>query len=440
MTDTVVQSGADVDAAPSTPFRWRLATRPDVRFGHAAGGVAGLLVFAAVFAFVVEVTDDDPTLPGVGFNVLLIAAAVAVGFWVRGPVRSAAVTALVFAVPALWLFVVIGDGDNVGRDDVRIIFLLTIVSYVVFYALTWTRGRAVFLGGALAVAATWIISEFADQDSPLGVGAAERVQRSGVDSPFSLFQDNTVRDVAIATIVVAVVLLATGTVLDRRRRYGAATPFILVGSIYGVVGAFILGTDVEDVYAAGIFIAIAGLVIGLVGSLGRRRGTSWFGAVVLLLGALTVVAQGTEDSVSGDGGAAVFGAFALVAAAVLIVLGVLVARGLDEPIDGGEPIIFRERQPQPEPVAVGATTETPVAPAPAAPPVDEATPPAEQWAEPTRDEAPTRTDEVPTQPEPMSEPPADETPTLTEEPEPPGADEPTPGDETPSSDDDKRET
>ncbi len=75
--------------------------------------------------------------------------------------------------------------------------------------------------------------------------------------------------------------------LDRKRRAGAATPCLLVGGLYAVYAAIGFGADVDDVYAAGAFVAIAGLTIGLAGSLGRRRGTSWIGSIVVLAGAVT---------------------------------------------------------------------------------------------------------------------------------------------------------
>ena len=116
----------------------------------------------------------------------------------------------------------------------------------------------------------------------------------------------------------------------------------------------------------GIFVALAGLAIGLAGSLGRRRGTSYVGAAILLVGAVVVVGKGTSEAASGDGSAAVFGAFALIAAAVLLVVGVLVAHTTNEPIDGGEPAIVKPPAPEPEPVLVGAPTEDGTAEAPAA--------------------------------------------------------------------------
>src|SRR5262245_6515518 len=354
MTETTVMPAADAPA-PESPFRWRLSHRPDIWFGHAAGGVAGVLVAAAVLAFVIEVTDDDATLPGVGFNLLLIAAAVAVGFFVRGPVRSAAVAALVFAIPQFWAFAVVGDGEGIDRGDFRILLLLSVVTYLVFYLLTWTRGRAILLGLALLLFTNWIVFEVADQSTPFGIGAASNVTR-GFDGPRELVGDDDKQtETGITELVLAAVLLGGAVVLDRRGRAGAATPLLLVGGLQAVSAAAVLGADADDAYVAGVFVAIAGLAIGLAGTLGRRRGTSWVGAAVLLVGALVVVVNGTNDAVKGNDGAdAVFGAFALVAAAVLLLVGVLVARAVDEPLDGGEPFTVPPPAPEPEPALVGA--------------------------------------------------------------------------------------
>src|SRR6476646_1335361 len=332
MTETTVMPAADAPA-PESPFRWRLSHRPDLWFGHAAGGVAGVLVAAAILAFVIEVTDDDATLPGVGFNLLLIAAAVAVGFFVRGPVRSAAVAALVFAIPQFWAFAVVGDGEGIDRGDVRVILLLSVVTYVVFYLLTWTRGRAILLGLALLLFTNWIVFEVADQSTPLGLGAATQVTR-GLPEPRRLVgQDDKQTETGVTELILAAVLLSGAVVLDRRGRAGAATPLLFVGRLQAVSAAAILGADVDNVYAAGAFVALAGLAIGLAGTVGRRRGTSWVGAAVLLVGALIVVINGTSHAVNGeDGAGGVFGAFALVAAAVLLLIGVLVARAAGEPL------------------------------------------------------------------------------------------------------------
>src|SRR4029453_155735 len=199
----------------------------------------------------------------VGFNLVLIAAALAVGYLVRGPVRSAAVAAILFAIPQVWLFAVIRDGAGGGRGDFRIILLLSVATYVLFYALTWTRGRAVLLGLALLLFTNWIVFEVAAQPAPFGVGAAARVQR-GFEGPQQLVgDDDNLTATGITELIMAAVLLGGAVVLDRRGRGGAATPLLVVGGLQAVNAAATLAADAEDVYLVGIFLALAGLAIGL---------------------------------------------------------------------------------------------------------------------------------------------------------------------------------
>ena len=346
----------DADAPVASPFRWRLAHRPDTRFGHAAGGVAGVLVVAAMVAFAAAIDQDDPQVAGSLFSIAVLVAAVFAGYWQRGPIRSAAVTAIVLAFPLLWIFAVIGDGDGVGRSDVRLVFILITVSYVAMYLLTWTRGRGVLLGGALFVAATWLVSEVADEAPRFGVSGP--FGSAGLDNS-NVFGDDGGRSVAVVMILVGVGFLGATALLDRSKRHGLATPFLVVGAIYAIIGAYALGIDLDSAYATGICLALAGLAIGAAGIFGDRRATSWLGALVLLFGAATVVAQGTEDSASGGGGEELFGLFALMAAAVLLVLGILVARTAGEPLDGGEPVPDTPAPP-PEPSLIAAVPEAPV--------------------------------------------------------------------------------
>ncbi|MBM3660667.1 MAG: hypothetical protein FJW95_14365, partial [Actinobacteria bacterium] len=342
MTDTTTTLDAvTTPVAPAeSPWRWRLAHRPDVRFGHAAGGVAGLLVAAACFAAVVGISpDDDPQIPGVGIHLGLIVVALIAGWKVRGPVRSAAVAALAIAIPMLWLFAIFGDDGGGGRGDFRLLLLLTTGSYAVLYLLTWTRGRAVLLGLALLFAANWVVFEVASQDVPFAADVAGQTLSGGVGDPDVVTGGDKATETGIAELIVAGVLLGAGVVLDRRRKPGAATPCLLVGGINAVAAAVVLGADIDNVYTLGGFVLLAGVAIGLAGTLGRRRGTSWIGALVALAGAVIMVVKGTTQTASDGGSDAAwsFAGYALVAAAILLVVGILVARAFDEPIDGGEP-------------------------------------------------------------------------------------------------------
>ena len=378
----------------ASPFRWRLSHRPDTRFGHAAGGVAGVLIVAALVAFVTAIDNDDPQIAGVLLSIVLLVAAVLAGYWQRGPVRSAAVTALVLTFPVLWISAVIGDGEGTGQSDVRLVFILITVSYLVLYLVTWTRGRGVLLGGALFVAASWIVFEVADQ--PLGFGVSGPFARVGFNEPNPFGTDNS-RSVAVVMVLIGLGFLAATAILDRRSRHGIATPFLVVGAIYAIFGAYALGVDADSVYETGVFLAIAGLAIGAAGVFGDRRATSWLGALLLLGGAVTVVAKGTEDSASGGGSEEVFGLFALSAAAVVLLIGMFVARFTHEPVDGGEPVV--ETPPAPEPSLIAAVPEAPATQAPATEAPAAETPAAE---------APTV--ETPTTPPPTTPPPAEPPP------------------------------
>src|SRR5713101_9877482 len=156
-----------VDPARSTlPMRlgWRVERRPRPGFAHVLGAAAGAFLVVGVVAFVVEASSDDPSGPGVVFDAFLVAAALLLGARAPGPLRSACVTAIVLAVPLVWLFAFFG-GSDVGRGAARGVYLLTVLSYLLLYLLTWTKGRAIFLAGALLLFASWAAFEVAGSGS-----------------------------------------------------------------------------------------------------------------------------------------------------------------------------------------------------------------------------------------------------------------------------------
>ena len=133
---------------------WRVERRPRPGFAHVLGAAAGAFVVVGVIAFVTEVSSDDPTAPGVVFDLAVVALALVLGFRAPGPLRSACVTAIVLSTPLVWAFGFFGGG-GAGRGELRGVYLLTLVSYALLYVLTWTKGRAVFLAGTLLVLASW---------------------------------------------------------------------------------------------------------------------------------------------------------------------------------------------------------------------------------------------------------------------------------------------
>src|SRR5436305_12086958 len=81
---------------------WRVERRPRPGFAHVLGAAAGAFVVVGVVAFVAEADRNDPTGPGVAFNLLAIVVALLLGLRAPGPIRSACVTAIVLAVPLVW--------------------------------------------------------------------------------------------------------------------------------------------------------------------------------------------------------------------------------------------------------------------------------------------------------------------------------------------------
>ena len=270
----------------TTRLGWRVEQRPRPGFAHVLGAAAGAFLVVAVVAFVIEANRTDPTTPGVVFDLILVAAALAAGTIAPGPLRAACVTALVLAVPLVWIFGFFGGG-NVGRGEIRAVYLLTLLSYLVLYLLGWTKARAIFLAGTLLVFASWATFEVADSSTSVvpfqntitnstGSGSSSS-SSSGfstgtTSTQFTTQGDTTDTTDATATVALAIglVFLGIGAALDRKRYAGAATPFIAVGAIETIAGAIVLGAN-DSRLLGGLLAVAAGAVVGLVGGRGDRR-------------------------------------------------------------------------------------------------------------------------------------------------------------------------
>ena len=344
---------------------WRVERRPTPGFAHVLGAAAGAFVVVGVTAFVVEATSDDPTTPGVIFNLALLAVALLLGMRAPGPIRSACVTAVVFAVPLLWGFAFFGGGGGIGRGDLRGVYLLTLASYAVLYLVTWTKGRAILLAGALLAFASWATFEVGDSNSsgvpfqssssfsgasgtinsdgtvsssgtitPSGTISTNEFSTNGGTSSSRLstpFTDNGDTDApSTVALCIGLVFLGIGFALDRRRYPGAATPFVVVGTIEALVGAIVLGGN-QSVWLGGALAIVAGALVGLVGGHGdRRRATTWIGVLAVFGGCVAIIVDIAPSSAAAVGSIA-FG-FALALGSIAWWL----APVLGEPDDGDD--------------------------------------------------------------------------------------------------------
>jgi len=364
----------------------RTVRRPPPGFGHVLGAAAGAFAVIAVVAFVVEVASNDPTAPGIGFDAALAILALLIGFRSPGPLRSAAVTVIVLTVPIIWFFTFFGSG-NAGRGEVRGVYILTLVTYLVLHLLGWTRGRAVLLAGVLIFLASWIAFEVQSGDSSVvpfqdqfssgftipgtsSSGSSSSSGNGGVTfgSGSVTINSSNPDDSSIAALATGLVFLAAAALLDRKGYAGSATPFIAVGALEALSGAISLGAN-HGTLAAALLAVAAGAVISIIGALGRnRRGSTWIGVLAIFGGMVAVLADIAPSSAAAVGGIAAGFAIGLGLIAVLI------APWLGEPDDGG----MRTGPPRVVPAGAAAATGSAAAePATAGSTATEPAPPAE---------------------------------------------------------------
>jgi len=298
------------------------------------GAAAGAFTVVGIVAFVVEVTSDDPTVPGVALDAALLVVALLLGLRAPGPIRSACVTAAVLTVPLIWFFAFFGGG-SAGAAEIRGVYLLSMVCFVVLYFFGWTKGRAVLLAGALLFFASWIAFEVGDISSgnvipfqgEISQGSSSNFDVGGTS--FSSGEDTT-DATATAALIVGLVFLGAGAALDRRGYAGAATPFVAVGAIETLAGAIVLGAN-DSVLLGGLLAIAAGAVVGIVGGHGdRRRASTWVGVIAVFGGCVAVIVDIAPSSAAAVGGIA-FG-FALALGSVAWWL----APVLGEPDDGDD--------------------------------------------------------------------------------------------------------
>ena len=317
---------------------WRAERRPEPGFAHALGAGAAALAVFAVFALVLEVASDDATAPGVGFFLVLGAAAFILGSRIAGPVRSAAITAIAFSGPLIWFFAFSGDGDG-SSGSLRGIYLLTIVTFAVLYFLTWTKGRAVFLALALLVLWAWVVAEVQGLDSAQ-VPFQSSIESSS-DVPFgtgndidTFEDDDNTTETSIASLIIGLAFLGAAFSLDKKKLAGAATPFIFVGALATLLGAIAWGGN-ESLLAGSLSAIASGAAVGFVGGQGHdRRASTWFGVIFVVFGFIGLAVKIVSGD-DGEGGSAlayagVFAAFALAIAAAAW----YAAPRLNEHVDG----------------------------------------------------------------------------------------------------------
>lgn len=331
-------------AAIKNPLRsidlgWRARTRPASGFAHVLAAGGGAFAVFAVTELATKVSSTDATAPGILLNLALAVVAFVAGMFLPGPVRSAAVVALVLTTPLIWLYAFYGNGQA-GAGGLRGVYLLSAAMYLALYAWQWTRGRAVFLAFALFSVVSYLEFEISRQLESgssatsvpfLGVTLTTPFSGAGL-SPSrasSLFSSSGFRTgniTATVALVLGVLFLVAAGLLIRRGYQGVATPFLVVGAIEGFAAAAVLGPNEGSVVLGGLLAAAVGTLLALAGTGESRRGSVWIGVIAVVVSIVAVLADATQDDLGRAG-------YSALVAVGLLFISLLVTHRLHEAQD-----------------------------------------------------------------------------------------------------------
>jgi hypothetical protein len=169
----------------------------------------------------------------------------------------------------------------------------------VMYAAPGLRGRPLLLGITLLSLVAWVTYLVAKND----------IEDAGeLSSPSIDIGSSTVHSAYSVLLVAGLALLIVAFLLDRARYRGVATVFVAVGIVAVVSGAGGVASDLGDAGGA-ILLGLAGLALAIVGHHGRRRFSTWLGAIAVPYAlAVLVFTMVSDDRVGGGILLAVFGA------------------------------------------------------------------------------------------------------------------------------------
>jgi hypothetical protein len=131
-----------------------------------------------------------------------------------------------------------------------------------------------------------------------GIGGSSLSPVPGINpiGPISTTTDDKSLEIGLVSVFFGVLYLGALFVLDRAGWRGLATAFVVPGVIAMVSGTQSLGNAAHHAWAAGLLTFAAGIAIGGIGDRTRRRFTTWAGAVIAAVGALTIALDASHVS------------------------------------------------------------------------------------------------------------------------------------------------
>jgi hypothetical protein len=253
-------------------------SRPAVHLTIALAGIGGA---AAAFGIAAAIIGDNGTsrLRVTAAAVVIVGIAYAVRYVVKThpELRSAAVGAAVVGIPGLAAAITGVDGAGGGT------LVLAGVLLVLAWALPIMRGRPILLGAgavALVLALTTVGSDSSGGDL-FNFGLADLI--GGKSWLF---------------VLVAVGLLGLVWWLDAQGYVGVGTSLVVAAILATSLAVLKVVENVGSTGAA-VLLAVAGLVVAVVGDHGQRRASTWFGVAVAAIGTIAVFTSTMKPSSTG---------------------------------------------------------------------------------------------------------------------------------------------
>ena len=362
---------------PERIERWRFAERATPWLANAIAGGAGALGAIGVIAIGGDLYPDNGHgvgWAGLALCVVLVAAGLVLVIALPTLLESAGIAMVAIGVVGAMAFVQFPRVHSV--DDLRLFFAVTIVAWLLGFAFGPSKARPLLLSLALLMALTWATVEVADVNTVSRVPFAPSFtlgssSSSGDPTTFTTNPDGSINpdsfppstdftigrpepnfgEIGGVSLGFGVVYLIGVALLDARGRRGIATAAVLPGVIAMVDAVTFFGAEAKSVVVAGLLSVAAGLFVGSVGTQSHRRFTVWIGAFGATVGAVLLAGKVTDSTTSGGSShtASVFGAFAIVFGAAMVVVAALVARLLREPETGDDPAAASTPSPPSDP-------------------------------------------------------------------------------------------
>jgi hypothetical protein len=277
--------------------------RPPVSAAGALAAGAGVLV--ALAAVVAAINESGTVTRGsaIAFEVVVIVVAYLAAF--RSPFFRPASTAAASIATPIVIGLLLFDPATDGRF--KAFLVLTTLAWAVMLVAPGLRGRPWLLGLTLYGVVACVMY--------LTATNANTLTFENEELPVEFDPTFTGNSSKLALLFGAAYLV-TAAALDRQGRRGTATPFVAVGIVATVTGAFGVVVDLDELGGVVLF-GLVSLAVLAVGALGDRRASTWLGAAGVTATGVALIGQIVDDDPNG----------ATVAVLLLIVAALMIAGG-----------------------------------------------------------------------------------------------------------------